>query len=317
LSYLLNKNIKYISSAESIEFTKKLNKLNPCHHKHELTFDDFFTNNFDYKQSNNKNNHDENNRFKSSKSIITNANATTPTAGLTHLGLNSNPKNERPLSWSTLKSKNSNNNIKATTQPTQPTLINTYNSLLLSPPPPPPSNPNKMISPGQHSCSSDSTSSDTSSTSSPSSLTSSGTSSPVSPRNLRKNVRELINKVQEQQQQHSGTTPTTTTTKSSSFNTKMSNRLNKNSTLTNTTSFNHKNVLIDSGPRVDAKTTTTSSDSSNRPGTIFKLNNPFITKNFDTNITNTNNNATTSTRINRVYKSRNKSNECRSNSKNF
>ena len=160
-----------------------------------------------------------------------------------------------------------------------------------------------MISPGQHSCSS-SASSD-SSTSSPSSLTSSGTSSPVSPQNLRKNVRELINKVQQQQQQQNSMT-----TKSSSFNTKMSNRLNKNTTLTNTTSFNHKNIPNDPSPKVVLKNTTeTKTNDSSRPGTIYKLNNPFIMKNFETNNSNS--------KINRVYKSRNKSNECRSNSKNF
>ena len=78
----------------------------------------------------------------------------------------------------------------------------------------------------------------------------------------------------------------------------MSNRLNKN-----TTSFNHKNVLVDSTPN------NTTEDSQRPPGTIFKLNNPFIKKNLET--------TANSAKINRVYKSRNKSNECRSNSKNL
>ena len=286
-----------------------MNKLNTntCD---ELTFDDFFTNNFGYEYDIRRNS--INQRFKSLK-LSNSTNVAAAAAAAT-----------------TSTSNSKLNNPASTTAQTKPTLINTYGSLVLN-------SSNKMTSPGQHSCSSSASDASNSTTSSPSSLTSSGASSPTSPSHIRKNVRELINKAQQQQQM-----TTSSSSKSSSFSTVLPNRFanTKSSVLTSTTSFKHSPNHIFDGQTATASpqvkpfainkansqstllnTAETVSVATNvntaKPGTIYKLNNPFIKNNFES-IDNSKlilaKHANYSSGNSRVYKSRNKSSEARSTS---
>ena len=298
ISFVGNSNLSELSN----DLTKKLNKINSCD---ELTFDDFFTNNFGYEYDIKRNNNNIN-RFKSLN--LSNSTVTIPATTAAAVAA---------VTVTTSKS-----NLKINSQ--------RHSALLTS---------NKMTSRGQHSCSSSDSSS---TTSSPSSLTSSGASSPTSPSNIRKNVRELINKAQQQ------------LTTTSSFNTVLPNRLantnsnNKYTSLANTTSFKHSNNqtvnqvhavksynfnkaksqsslnnpiknINEPSPMINADNAIKSKQQQQQyqqPGTIFKLNNPFIKNNFET-IDNSKiilKHANSNSNINRIYKNRHKSSEARTSS---